>query len=143
MPPKFLVSTLVPSQLDGHGVLRVEPDFNRNRLPYRITTVSGELYEYDMQLASSPPSEKTLQLQAQREAGESRGVTKPQASPKSPIPQELLRKQAQLLQLTIGRTLDTPTTSAVCIFAPDPPKVTHSTATLPAFSHSADTTAAS
>lgn len=51
-------------KIDAHGVIAMTPDFNEGKLPYRIETAHGEMYEYVIEHASQPMSEEERQQEA-------------------------------------------------------------------------------
>ena len=46
-------------QLNSKGVLEVRPNFNSERLPYRIETRQHDIYEYVLEHCSSPIADES------------------------------------------------------------------------------------
>ncbi len=66
---------LTPLQLDSKGILQVRPDFNSERLPYRIETTQHDIFEYVLEHCSRPMDEEVRKKEAQIKKGAIRCVS--------------------------------------------------------------------
>ena len=70
----FTFEFSTPLQLDSKGILQVRPDFNSERLPYRIETAQHDIFEYVMEHCSRPMDEEVRKKEAQIKNGANRCV---------------------------------------------------------------------